>query len=144
MKIAIVVSRFNELITKELLAGAQDTLSQHQLSGDDVCTVWVPGAFEIPLTAQELGKSGKYAAIICLGAVIKGSTDHYDYVCSEVSKGIAKVSLEQNLPCIFGVLTTNTLEEALDRAGGKLGNKGREGAHCALEMIALLKKIRQH
>jgi len=141
MKIGIVAARFNEFITSKLLSGAIDGLLRENVKEDDVEIAWVPGAFEIPLTAAIMAKSQKYDAIICLGAIIRGSTDHYNYVCNEVSKGIAQVSLENKIPVIFGVLTTDTIEQAIERAGTKAGNKGYECAHTAIEMVNLLKNI---
>ena len=141
MKIGIVAARFNEFITSKLLSGAIDGLLRENVKEDDVEIAWVPGAFEIPLTAAIMAKSQKYDAIICLGAIIRGSTDHYNYVCSEVAKGIAQVSLENKIPVIFGVLTTDTIEQAIERAGTKAGNKGYECAHTAIEMVNLLKNI---
>jgi len=137
----IVVSRFNEFIGGKLLSGALDELKRHGVSDTNIDIVWCPGAFEIPLVAKKCAKSGKYAAIITLGAVIKGSTDHYEYVCSEVSKGVANVSLETCVPVIFGVLTTDNLEQAIERAGTKAGNKGADAAKSAIEMANLLKAI---
>ena len=124
MKVGIVCARFNEFITSKLLSGAMDGLKRHDVSEDDIYVAWVPGAFEIPLIASRMAKSGKYDAIICLGAVIRGNTSHYDYVCSEVSKGIASVSLASDIPVMFGVLTTENIEQAIERAGTKAGNKG--------------------
>ncbi|HBG7796058.1 TPA: 6,7-dimethyl-8-ribityllumazine synthase, partial [Clostridioides difficile] len=124
LKIGIINSRFNEFITSKLLSGAEDCLLRHDVSTKNIEIVWVPGAFEIPLVAQKMAKSGKYDAIICLGCVIRGATSHYDYVCSEVSKGIAKVSLDNELPVIFGIVTTENIEQAIERAGTKAGNKG--------------------
>lgn len=141
LKIAIVASRFNEFITKKLIDGAIDALKRHGLSTDNISLAWVPGAFEIPLIAKKIAETKKYDAIICLGAVIKGSTSHYDYVCSEVSKGIANVSLDFGLPVVFGVLTTDNIEQAIERAGTKAGNKGFEAAMTAIEMANLLKNI---
>lgn len=140
LKIAIVASRFNEFITSRLVGGAEDCLRRHDVADDDITLAWVPGAFEIPLLAKKLAKSGKYDAVICVGAVIRGSTSHYDYVCAEVSKGIASVSLETGVPVMFGVLTTDTIEQAIERAGTKAGNKGYDCAMGALELISLLKK----
>lgn len=137
-KFGIVVARFNEFITGKLLSGAQDCLQRHQASGDNIDVAWVPGAFEIPLVAQKMAASQKYDAIICLGAVIRGSTSHYDYVCSEVAKGISKVSQDQNVPTIFGVVTTDTIEQAIERAGTKAGNKGWDAAMSAIEMATLM------
>lgn len=141
IKIGIVVTRFNEFITNKLLAGALDCLKRENVLDDDIEIAWVPGAFEIPLIASKLANSHKYEAIICLGAVIRGSTSHYDYVCSEVSKGIAKVSLDSNIPVMFGVLTTDTIEQAIERAGTKAGNKGFECAQGALEMVNLIRNL---
>ena len=124
IKVAIVAARFNEFITSKLVSGAMDGLLRHDVAEEDVSLAWVPGAFEIPVIASRLAKSGKYDAVICLGAVIRGSTSHYDYVCSEVSKGIASVSLETGVPVMFGILTTENIEQAIERAGTKAGNKG--------------------
>ncbi len=137
LKIGIVIARFNEFITGKLKEGAIDCLIRHEVDENDIDTLWVPGAFEIPLMAKKMAKSGKYHSILCLGAVIRGSTSHFDYVCSEVSKGIAKVSLDEELPVIFGVLTTETIEQAIERAGTKAGNKGWEVALSAIEMANL-------
>lgn len=136
-KFAIVVSRFNEFITSKLLSGAEDALLRHGTNGDDISVAWVPGAFEIPLAAKKLANSGKFDAVICLGAVIKGATSHYDYVCAEVSKGVAAVGLETGLPVIFGVVTTDNIEQAIERAGTKAGNKGYDAALTAIEMTNL-------
>ena len=141
MKVGIVAARFNEFITGKLLSGALDGLSRHGVEGDDIDVAWVPGAFEIPLIASKMAKSGKYDAVICLGAVIRGSTSHYDYVCAEVSKGIATVSLNSDVPVMFGVLTTDTIEQAIERAGTKAGNKGADVALAALEMVNLLAQL---
>lgn len=141
VKIAIIVTRFNEFITSKLLAGAMDALKRHEVSEDAIEIVWVPGAFEIPLIASKLAKSEKYDAVICLGAVIRGATTHYDYVCSEVSKGIASVSLKTGVPVMFGILTTENIEQAIERAGTKAGNKGYDCAIGAIEMINLVKQI---
>ena len=141
LKIGIINSRFNEFITSKLLSGAEDCLLRHDVSPENIEIVWVPGAFEIPLVAQKMAKSGKYDAIICLGCVIRGATSHYDYVCSEVSKGIAKVSLDSELPVIFGIVTTENIEQAIERAGTKAGNKGFEVAVGAIEMVDLMRKI---
>ncbi len=140
-KFAIVVSRFNDFIGTRLVDGAVDTLLRHDVQSDQIEIAKVPGAFEIPLAAQKLASSGNYEAIICLGAVIKGQTSHYEYVSAEVSKGIANVMLNTGTPVIFGVITTLTLEQAIERAGSKAGNKGAEAASCALEMANLLKQI---
>ncbi|AMM57064.1 TPA: 6,7-dimethyl-8-ribityllumazine synthase [Clostridioides difficile] len=141
LKIGIINSRFNEFITSKLLSGAEDCLLRHDVSPENIEIVWVPGAFEIPLVAQKMAKSGKYDAIICLGCVIRGATSHYDYVCSEVSKGIAKVSLDSELPVIFGIVTTENIEQAIERAGTKAGNKGYDCAMNALEMANLFKSL---
>ena len=141
MKVGIVAARFNEFITSKLLGGALDGLSRHGVEGDDIDLAWVPGAFEIPLIASKMAKSGKYDAVICLGAVIRGSTSHYDYVCAEVSKGIATVSLASDIPVMFGVLTTDTIEQAIERAGAKAGNKGYDCALGAVEMVNLIRAI---
>ncbi|MBE6021059.1 MAG: 6,7-dimethyl-8-ribityllumazine synthase [Clostridiales bacterium] len=141
IKIGIVVTRFNEFITSKLLSGAMDGLLRHDVAESDIDVAWVPGAFEIPLIASKMAKSGKYDAVICLGAVIRGTTTHYDYVCSEVSKGIASVSLASEIPVMFGVLTTENIEQAIERAGTKAGNKGYECALGAIEMVNLIKSI---
>ena len=141
MKVAIVASRFNEIIVKKLLDGAVDGLVRHGVKDDNITAVWVPGAFEIPLVAQKMARSGKYDAVICLGAVIRGNTSHYDYVCNEVSKGIAQVSLASGIPVMFGVVTTENIEQAIERAGTKAGNKGYDCAMGAIEMVNLLKEI---
>lgn len=140
-KFCIIVSRFNEFICSKLLSGALDELKRHGVNEENIDVVWCPGAFEIPLVAKKCAKSGKYNSIITLGAVIKGSTSHYDYVCAEVSKGVASVSLETGIPVIFGVLTTENLEQAIERAGTKSGNKGADAAKSAIEMASLLKNI---
>lgn len=139
VKVAIVVSRFNEFITKELIGGAEDTLVRHNVNTDDIHVYRVPGAFEIPSVCVKLAKSGKYDAVITLGAVIRGSTPHFDYVAAEVSKGVASVAMQYNIPVIFGVLTTDTIEQAVERAGTKAGNKGSDAAMAALEMVSLYK-----
>ena len=141
MKVGIVCARFNEFITSKLLSGAMDALKRHEVSDEDIFVAWVPGAFEIPLIASKMAKSGKYDAIICLGAVIRGNTSHYDYVCSEVSKGIASVSLASDIPVMFGVLTTENIEQAIERAGTKAGNKGYDCALGAIEMVNLIREI---
>ena len=141
IKVGIVASRFNEFITSKLLSGAMDALLRHDVREEDVHVAWVPGAFEIPLIASKMAKSGKYDAIICLGAVIRGSTSHYDYVCNEASKGIAAVSLETGVPVMFGVLTTENIEQAIERAGTKAGNKGYECAEGAIEMVNLIRAL---
>ena len=138
MKIGIVAARFNEFIVSKLISGCEDTLLRHGVRPEDISLVWVPGAFEIPLVAAKLAKSGKYDAVIALGAVIRGSTSHYDYVCAEVSKGIAAVSLESGVPVMFGVLTTDTIEQAIERAGTKAGNKGADCAQGAIEIVDLI------
>ena len=135
----IVAARFNEFIVSKLLSGCEDTLLRHGVRGDDIHTAWVPGAFEIPLIASKMAKSGRYDAVIALGAVIRGSTSHYDYVCSEVSKGIANAALANDIPILFGVLTTDTIEQAIERAGTKAGNKGAECAQGAIEMVNLIR-----
>lgn len=139
IKIGIVASRFNEFITSKLIGGALDGLKRHDVNDDDIELAWVPGAFEIPLIASKMAESGKYDAVICLGAVIRGSTSHYDYVCSEVSKGIASVSLKTGVPVMFGVLTTDNIEQAIERAGTKAGNKGYDCALSAIEMVNLIR-----
>ncbi len=141
LKVGIVVARFNEFITSKLLGGAEDTLLRHGVKGEDITAAWVPGAFEIPFVAKKMALSGKYDAIICLGAVIRGSTSHYDYVCSEVSKGVALVGLETGVPCAFGILTTENIEQAIERAGTKAGNKGADAAMTVIEMVDLAKGI---
>lgn len=141
-KIAIVASRFNEFITKELIGGAEDTLVRHNVDTKDIDVYRVPGAFEIPAICNKIAEKGKYDAVITLGAVIRGSTPHFDYVAAEVSKGVASVSMKYNMPVIFGVLTTDTIEQAVERAGTKAGNKGSDAAMAALEMINLYKGIK--
>lgn len=141
IRVGIVTARFNEFITSKLLSGAMDGLLRHDVSEDDIHVAWVPGAFEIPLVASKMAKSGKYDAIICLGAVIRGTTSHYDYVCNEVSKGVASVSLETGIPVMFGILTTENIEQAIERAGTKAGNKGYDCALGAIEMVNLLREI---
>lgn len=140
-KFCIVISRFNEFIGSKLLSGAKDELVRHGVSEENITVVWVPGAFEIPVVAKKCAKSGKYNAVITLGAVIKGSTSHYDYVCAEVSKGVASVSLETEVPVIFGVLTTDNIEQAIERAGTKAGNKGSDAAKAAIEMSNLISAL---
>ena len=140
-RFGIVASRFNELITKKLLEGAIDCLVRHGSGIDSISIVWVPGAFEIPLAAKKMAKSGKWDAVICLGAVIRGTTPHFDYIAAEVTKGIAIVGLELELPVIFGVLTTDTIDQAIERAGTKSGNKGWSAALSAIEMADLMGKI---
>lgn len=141
IKVGIVAARFNEFIVSKLVGGAEDACIRHGVKADDIELAWVPGAFEIPLVAKKMAKSGKYDAVICLGAVIKGSTSHYDYVCAEVSKGVASVSLETEIPVIFGVLTTDNIEQAIERAGTKAGNKGYDVACTAIEMVNLMKNM---
>ncbi len=141
VRIAIVAGRFNEFITSKLVGGALDVLKRNDVSEENIDIAWVPGAFEIPLITKKLANTQKYDAIITLGAVIKGSTPHFDYVCAEVSKGVAQISLQSELPVIFGVLTTNNIEEAIERAGTKAGNKGADAAFSAIEMINLIKEI---
>ena len=141
MKIGIVAARFNEFIVSKLIGGAEDALVRHGVDTDDVDLAWVPGAFEIPVVAQKMAQSGKYDAVLCLGAVIKGSTAHYDYVCAEVSKGIATVSMNTGVPTLFGVLTTDNIEQAIERAGTKAGNKGYDVACAAIEMVDLMKDM---
>ena len=143
IKIGIVAARFNEFITAKLLEGAMDGLLRHNMAEKDIHVAWVPGAFEIPLIASKMAKSRKYDAVICLGAVIRGSTSHYDYVCSEVSKGIASVSLESGVPVMFGVLTTENIEQAIERAGTKAGNKGFDCAVGAIEMVNLIREMEE-
>ena len=140
-KIGIITARFNDFITSKLLGGALDGLVRHGVTEENITSVWVPGAFELPLIASKMAESGKYDAVICLGAVIRGTTTHYDYVCSEVSKGIAKVGLDSGIPTIFGVITTENIEQAIERAGSKAGNKGYEAAVTAIEMVSLLKQF---
>ena len=141
LKIGIVGSRFNEFIVSKLVSGAEDCLVRHGVDSDDISLAWVPGAFEIPVIAKKMAESGKYDAVICLGAVIRGATTHYDYVCAEVSKGIAQVSLETGIPVMFGVVTTDTIQQAIERAGTKAGNKGYDCAVSAIEMANLLKNM---
>ena len=141
MRVAIVVARFNEFITTKLLGSAEDTLLRHGCEDTNITVVWVPGAFEIPFAAKKLAESKKYDAIICLGAVIRGATSHYDYVCAEVSKGVALVNMETGVPCAFGVLTTENIEQAVERAGTKAGNKGSDAAATAIEMVNLAKQL---
>lgn len=140
-KIAIVASRFNEFIVSKLIGGAEDGLLRHGASEENIDLAWVPGAFELPFVAKKMALSGKYDAIICLGAVIRGSTSHYEIVCAEVSKGIANVGLSSQVPVIFGVLTTDTIEQAIERAGTKAGNKGFDAALSAIEMVNLTKAL---
>ncbi|MCR5368319.1 MULTISPECIES: 6,7-dimethyl-8-ribityllumazine synthase [Eubacterium] len=141
MKVGIVAARFNEFIVSKLVSGAVDGLVRHDVNEDDITLAWVPGAFEIPLIAKKMAKSGKYDAVICLGTVIRGQTSHYDYVCNEVSKGIAQVSLESEIPVMFGILTTENIEQAVERAGTKAGNKGYDCALGAIEMVNLMREM---
>ncbi|MEG2011883.1 MAG: 6,7-dimethyl-8-ribityllumazine synthase [Anaerovoracaceae bacterium] len=141
IRVGIVAARFNEFITSKLIGGAMDGLKRHDVKDENISLAWVPGAFEIPLIAQKMAKSGKYDAVICLGAVIRGNTTHYDYVCSEVSKGVANVSLNSDIPVMFGVLTTENIEQAIERAGTKAGNKGFDCAVGAIEMVNLINEI---
>ena len=143
MRVGIVASRFNEFIVSKLLSGCEDALLRHGVLGDAISVAWVPGAFEIPVVASQMAKSGQYDAVIALGAVIRGATSHYDYVCNEVSKGIAHVSLESGVPVMFGVLTKDTIEQAIERAGTKAGNKGAECAQGAIEMVNLLRTLKR-
>ncbi|HHE5830425.1 TPA: 6,7-dimethyl-8-ribityllumazine synthase [Staphylococcus aureus] len=142
LKVAIVVSRFNDFITGRLLEGAKDTLIRHDVNEDNIDVAFLPGAFEIPLVAKKLASTGNYDAIITLGCVIRGATSHYDYVCNEVAKGVSKVNDQTNVPVIFGILTTESIEQAVERAGTKAGNKGAEAAVSAIEMANLLKSIK--
>lgn len=142
LKVAIVVSRFNDFITGRLLEGAKDTLIRHDVNEDNIDVAFVPGAFEIPLVAKKLASSGNYDAVITLGCVIRGATSHYDYVCNEVAKGVSKVNDQTNVPVIFGILTTESIEQAVERAGTKAGDKGAEAAVSAIEMANLLKSIK--
>ena len=141
MKVGIVAARFNEFITSKLVSGAMDGLTRHNVKEEDIQVAWVPGAFEIPLIASKMAKSGKYDAVICVGAVIRGNTSHYDYVCNEVSKGVAQAGLATGVPVIFSVVTTENIEQAIERAGTKAGNKGADGAAAAIEMANLLRQI---
>ncbi|MBP5594737.1 6,7-dimethyl-8-ribityllumazine synthase [Pseudobutyrivibrio sp.] len=142
VKVGIVVARFNEFITSKLLGGAIDGLKRENVKEDDIEVAWVPGAFEIPLIAKKMAESKKYDAVICLGAVIRGATSHYDYVCAEVSKGVAQVSMNADIPVMFGILTTDTIEQAVERAGTKAGNKGFECAQGAIEMVNLIREMK--
>lgn len=141
MKVAIVASRFNEFITSKLLSGAEDGLVRHGVAGEDIDAYWVPGAFELPMLAQKLAQSGKYDAVICVGAVIRGSTSHYDLVCSETAKGIAQAAMHTGVPVLFGVITTENIEQAIERAGSKAGNKGYDCALSAIELVDLMHKV---
>ncbi len=144
MKVGIVASRFNEFIVSRLVSGANDALLRHGVADDDITLAWVPGAFEIPLTAQKMAETGNYDAILCLGAVIRGATSHYDYVCTEVSKGIAAVGLKTEVPVIFGIVTTDNIEQAVERAGTKSGNKGYDAACTAIEMVNLMRAMEKN
>ena len=141
LKFGIVAARFNEFIVSKLVGGSLDTLHRHETADSDIDVAWVPGAFEVPLAAKKMAASGKYDAVLCLGAVIRGSTTHYDYVCNEVSKGVAQVGLQTGVPTIFGVVTTENIEQAIERAGTKAGNKGADAAMAAMEMASLLGKL---
>lgn len=141
VKVGIVAARFNEFIVAKLLSGCEDVLLRHGVKEEDISLAWVPGAFEIPLIAGKMAKSGKYDAVIALGAVIRGSTSHYDYVCAEVSKGVSSVALNSDVPVMFGVLTTDTIEQAIERAGTKAGNKGADCAQGAIEMVNLIRSL---
>ena len=141
LKVGIVAARFNEIILSKLVSGALDGLKRHDVKEEDIDIAWVPGAFEIPLIADKMAKSKKYDAVICLGTVIRGATSHYDYVCNEVSKGIAQVSLNTGIPVLFGVVTTENIEQAIERAGTKAGNKGYDCALSAIEMVQLIKEV---
>ena len=141
LKIGIVAARFNEFIVSKLVSGALDALRRHETADGDIDIAWVPGAFEIPIAAKRMAVSGRYDVVICLGAVIRGSTTHYDYVCSEVSKGVAQVGLASGVPTIFGVVTTENIEQAIERAGTKAGNKGADAAVAAMEMANLFRKM---
>ena len=143
IKVGIVAARFNEFIVSKLLSGCEDGLLRHGVKEADISVAWVPGAFEIPLAAHAMAKSGRYDAVIALGAVIRGSTSHYDYVCAEVSKGVAQAALSTGVPVLFGVLTTDTIEQAIERAGTKAGNKGAECAQGAIEMVNLLHSMEE-
>lgn len=141
IKVGIICSRFNEFITSKLLGGAIDTLQRHNVESDDIDIAWVPGAFETPLIAKKMAESGKYDAVICLGAVIRGATTHYDLVCNEAAKGIAHVSLDSGIPVMFGIITTENIEQAIERAGSKAGNKGSDCAEAAIEMVNLIRAL---
>ena len=141
IKVGIVASRFNEFIVSKLVGGAMDGLVRHDVKDEDITVAWVPGAFEIPLAAKKMAKSGKYDAVICLGTVIRGETSHYDYVCAEVSKGIAQASMESEIPVMFGILTTDNIEQAVERAGTKAGNKGYDCALGAIEMVNVMRQL---
>lgn len=141
LKIGIVVSRFNDFITGKLLSGAEDALRRHGVNESDIATAWVPGAYEIPLVAKKMAASGKYDAIITLGTVIRGATPHFDFVCSEVAKGVSAINMQEGIPVIFGVLTTDTIEQAIERAGTKAGNKGWDAGSAAIEMANLMNQL---
>jgi 6,7-dimethyl-8-ribityllumazine synthase len=140
-KFGVIISRFNELISKQLLSGAEDCLVRHECKRDDITVAWVPGSFEIPITAKKMAQSSNFDAVICLGAVIRGGTPHFDYISAEVSKGVAQVGLETGIPVIFGIITADTIEQALERAGTKAGNKGWDAALSAIEMVNLMGKM---
>lgn len=140
-KFGIVVSRFNEFISSKLLEGAQDTLTKHGVSEGDISVVWVPGSFETPMLAKRMTSSGKFDAVICLGAIIRGETPHFDFIASEAAKGVAKVAMDSEVPCVFGIITTDNIEQAVERAGTKSGNKGRDAAMTAIEMTSLYSAI---
>jgi 6,7-dimethyl-8-ribityllumazine synthase len=142
LRVGIVVARFNEFVTRPLLDGALDTLRRHGVADGDIDVAWVPGSFEIPLVARRMAEGGRYDAVICLGAVIRGQTPHFEYVSATMASGIARAGYESGVPVIFGILTTNTVEEAVDRAGAKAGNKGRDAALAAIEMADLLRQLR--
>ena len=141
MKVGIIASRFNSFIVEKLLEGAVDGLVRHGVAEDNITACWVPGAFEIPVTAQKMAMSDKYDAVICVGAVIRGSTSHYDYVCNEVSKGVAQVSMQSGKPVLFGIITTENIEQAIERAGSKAGNKGYDCALSAIEMVNVMQSL---
>ena len=140
-KFGIIVSRFNEFLSSKLLDGAVDALKQHGVEDDSIDIAWVPGSFEIPMATQRMAKSKRYDAVICLGAVIRGATPHFDYIANEVSKGVAKISLDTGIPCIFGIITADSLEQAIERAGTKQGNRGRDAAISAIEMANLFENL---
>jgi len=142
LRVAVVVSRFNETVTTRLLAGAREALTQHEVRDEDIDIAWVPGAFELPLAAKKLAEGRRYDAIVCLGAVIRGETPHFEFVAGETARGIGQVALETGLPVVFGVITPNTLEQAMDRAGGRTGNKGYDAVISAIEMANLLRGLR--
>ena len=141
IKVGVVCARFNDFLVSKLLSGCEDGLLRRGVRGEDISVAWVPGAFEIPLVAKKMAESGKFDAVIALGAVIRGSTSHYDYVCAEVSKGVAQAALGSSVPVMFGILTTDTIEQAIERAGSKAGNKGAECAQGAIEMVNLLRAM---